>query len=175
MNSAKRLATNSTRKIHKDQKPRRLVRKLSSLRRVRGVIRRPRNVSPAGGKTCPGMRAGVTSPTASLRSSAVVALASALTSSAGGRSFMAAWAPRVLRDTPLRGAPQDDEVLCMALQFTVIPRRREAAVSKDGQYPSESSSARPLFRPYRLEPGPSGRAFAAEVLGGENFGDLHRL
>src|SRR5438128_10193473 len=36
---------------------------------------------------------------------------------------MAAWAPRVLRDTPLRGAPQDDEVLCIALQFTVILRR----------------------------------------------------
>ena len=123
MNSAKRLATNSTRKIQRDQKPRRLVRKLSSLRRVRGVIRRPRNVSPAGGKTCPGMRAGVTSPTASLRSSAVAAFASALTSSAGGRSFIAAWAPRVLRDTPLRGAPQDDEVLCIALQFTVILRR----------------------------------------------------
>src|SRR3977135_4081252 len=111
MNSANRLAMNRTRKIHKDQKPRRLARKLSSRRRVRGVIRRPRNVSPAGGRTCPGVRAGVMIPTASFLSTAVVAFASASTSSGGGRSFIAARAPRVLRDAPFRGAPQDDDVL----------------------------------------------------------------
>src|SRR5258708_19355508 len=36
------------RKIHREQKPRRLARKLSSRRRISGVMRRPRKVRVAG-------------------------------------------------------------------------------------------------------------------------------
>jgi hypothetical protein len=45
MNSAKRAMTKRVRKIHKDQKPRRLCRKFESLRWVRGEIMMPRNLS----------------------------------------------------------------------------------------------------------------------------------
>src|SRR5712671_6492113 len=38
-----------------------------------------------------------------------------------------------LRDAPLRGAPQDDESVFLALKAYVILRGREAAVSKDAQ------------------------------------------
>src|SRR5437879_1323028 len=89
---------------------------------------------------------------------------------------MAACTPRVLRDTHLRGVPKDDKVLCESLEFTVILRRPRSG-GLEGRANTRPSLPRPvpLFRPDRLEPGPPGRAFAAEVLGGENFGDLHRI
>src|SRR5437016_3138516 len=49
MNSADKVMKNRARKIHSDQKPRRLRRKASSRRRVSGVIRQPTNRSGAGG------------------------------------------------------------------------------------------------------------------------------
>ena len=73
MNSANRLTPNSTRKIHSDQNPRRFALKFSMRRRVIGVMRRPRNTSPAGGSSTPGMRAGVTISAAVVRRSASVA------------------------------------------------------------------------------------------------------
>src|SRR5438105_1791516 len=49
MNSANRVTRKIARKIHSDQKPRRLRQKLSSRRRVSGVIFRPRKRSAVGG------------------------------------------------------------------------------------------------------------------------------
>src|SRR5262249_44729813 len=47
ISSANRVTPNTARKIHSDQTPRLLARKLSRRRRVSGVMRRPRKVSPA--------------------------------------------------------------------------------------------------------------------------------
>src|SRR3954452_16860228 len=76
---------------------------------------------------------------------------------------------------PLRGATQEDEVLCMALQFTVILRRPRSGHLEGRANTRPSLSASPLFRPYRFEAGPSGHAFAAKVLGSEDLRDLHRI
>jgi hypothetical protein len=48
MNSAKRVTKKAARKIHSDQNPRRLRQKLSSRRRVSGVILKPKKRSAAG-------------------------------------------------------------------------------------------------------------------------------
>src|SRR5271156_2091660 len=58
ISSANRLTPNSTRKIHSDQKPRRLARKLRSRRRISGVSRTPSRRS-AGADGATGSRAAV--------------------------------------------------------------------------------------------------------------------
>src|SRR3984893_35763 len=55
----------------------------------------------------------------------------------------------VLRDAPLRGAPQDDESVFLALETYVILRGREAAVSKDASPRVRDASFTAARRPGR--------------------------
>ncbi len=69
-------------------------------------------------------------------------------------TYAAAEAPGVLRDAPLRGAPQDEEHLCVALKTCVILRRprggrlegRTTGDPRSSRKPAEPAKSKTLCR-----------------------------